>query len=107
MFSVAQKQKIADAVEKVILSFNHPEMPKEHPVFMLHVEGAESWSWADIEPNWTYGKDNHPGINPHNERMDKINSRVKSPDDVYCCPNKIMGPGGPFPWCESCGHVFK
>lgn len=54
MFSRKEKQKIADAVEKVLLEINHPEMPKEKPKFNLHVEGKESWSWADILPNWTY-----------------------------------------------------
>lgn len=52
MFSPEEKQKIARAVEKVLLEINNPEMPKFEPEFKLHVDGAESWSWADIEPNW-------------------------------------------------------
>jgi len=68
MFSVDQKKQIAEAVEKTLLSFNHPEMPTERPSFKLHVDGKESWSWADIEPNWTY-ENREPGINPHNERV--------------------------------------
>jgi len=51
MFSTEEKQKIADVVEMVLLSFNHPEMPKEKPNFKLHVDGKEDWSWADIVPN--------------------------------------------------------
>ena len=51
MFSSEQKQKIAEEVEKVLLSFNHPEMPEEKPNFKLHVDGKKDWSWADIEPN--------------------------------------------------------
>jgi len=51
MFSTEEKQKIAREVEKILLSFNHPEMPKEKPNFKLHVDGKEDWSWADIEPN--------------------------------------------------------
>jgi hypothetical protein len=70
MFSQRQKKEIAEAVERVILSFDHPEMPKERPVFHLHVKGKESWSWADIEPNWTF-EDKSPGVNPFNEMQDK------------------------------------
>lgn len=54
MFSIKEKQKIAEAIEKVLLEINHPEMPKKNPKFNLHVDGEESWSWADIEPNWMY-----------------------------------------------------
>ena len=52
MFEPHQKNLIAGVIEKLLLSLNHPEMPKEKPRFILHVDGAESWSWADIEPNW-------------------------------------------------------
>lgn len=51
MFSTEEKQKIAEVVEEVLLSFNHPEMPQEKPNFKLHVDGKEDWSWADIKPN--------------------------------------------------------
>lgn len=54
MFSKREKQMIAQAVEAVLLSLDHPEMPKERPSFKLHVDGKEAWSWADIEPNWKY-----------------------------------------------------
>ena len=54
MFSMAEKRKIAEAVEKVLLEIGHHEMPTECPKFKLHVDGKESWSWADIEPNWKY-----------------------------------------------------
>lgn len=67
MFSAAQKCQIAAAVEKILLDLNHPEIPKERPSFSLHVNGAESWSFADIVPNWTFNKINTPGINPWNE----------------------------------------
>jgi len=68
MFSMEQKKQIAAAVEKTLLSFNHPEMPTEKPKFHLRVDGKESWSWAEIEPNWTF-ENREPGINPHNERV--------------------------------------
>lgn len=67
MFSLEQKKFIAAEVEKILLSLNHPEMPKINPAFTLHIDGAESWSWADIKPNWTFNEDSKPGINVHNE----------------------------------------
>ena len=57
MFCVAEKKKIAEEIEKLLLNLNHPEMPKEKPTFRLHVDGKESWSWADIEPNWKLKKE--------------------------------------------------
>ena len=66
MFSKQEKQFIAAKVEELLLSLNHPEMPKERPSFCLKVDGIETWSWAEIEPNWTYG-DKEPGVNPWNE----------------------------------------
>ena len=58
MFSTNQKQIIAKEIEKLLLSFNHSEMPKEKPNFKLHVDGAEDWSWADIEPNHKIEEEN-------------------------------------------------
>ena len=58
MFSSKQKQQIAEAVENIILSFNHPEMPVSKPKFKLHIDGKESWSYADIEPNWVFTENN-------------------------------------------------
>jgi hypothetical protein len=67
MFSLKEKQHIAAEVEKLLLSLNHPEMPTERPKFHLHVDGKADWSWADIEPNWTFGEAKQPGVNPWNE----------------------------------------
>lgn len=52
MFSPEEKSYIAAELEKLLLGLGHPEMPKEKVSFKLHVDGAEGWSWADIEPNW-------------------------------------------------------
>jgi hypothetical protein len=68
MFSMQQKKEIAEKIEKILLSYDHPEMPKEKPSFKLHVDGKEDWSWADIEPNWTF-ENKKPGINLHNEHV--------------------------------------
>jgi len=71
MFSKAQKVKIAEEIEKLLLSFDHPEMPKEKPYFELHVHGVDkSWQFADIRPNWEF-ENKEPGMNPWNERMAK------------------------------------
>ena len=71
MFSVRQKQLISDIMEKALLSLKHPEMPKEKPIFALHVNGKELWSFANIEPNWMY-EDGHKliNVNPFNESQD-------------------------------------
>jgi hypothetical protein len=70
MFSKDQKIKIAKVVEEIILSFNHPEMPKEKPDFSLCIKGKESWSYADIVPNWLF-ENEEPGVNPYNEMVAK------------------------------------
>ncbi len=68
MFSKQEKAIIADGIEKILLGLNHPEMPDEKPKFKLHVDGKESWSWADIEPNWTFDETGKPmECNPFNE----------------------------------------
>jgi len=71
MFSVKQKQHIAAVIERTLLELDHPEMPGQKPQFFLKVVGTESWSWADIYPNWTFETDNPPSVNPHNEAQDK------------------------------------
>ena len=72
MFSVEEKQKIAKVIEEALLALNHPEMPKEKPLFALRVAGKEEWSFANIVPNWTFDKDNPPAINPWNEHAREI-----------------------------------
>jgi hypothetical protein len=66
MFSVQQKRDIADAVQKILKATKHPELPSGEIAFKLHVNGAESWSWADIQNN---GAIKSPGVNPWNERQ--------------------------------------
>lgn len=69
MFSVQQKRDIADAVQRILRATDHPELPDGEISFTLHVDGAESWSWADIKNNGSIGS---PGVNPHNELMASI-----------------------------------
>lgn len=67
MFSVEQKREISDAVQKILRSTMHPELPPTGEVsFSLNVAGAESWSYATIVNNGAVGD---PGVNPHNELM--------------------------------------
>ena len=66
MFSVAQKREIADKVQQVLRETNHPELPDGEIQFRLHVDGAEGWSWADIENNKAVPE---PSINPFNEMI--------------------------------------
>ena len=67
MFSVRQKRDIAEAVQNILRDTGHPELPKDEITFMLRVEGAEAWSWANIRNN---GSATNPGVNPHNEAHD-------------------------------------
>lgn len=72
MFSVQQKRDIADAVQKILRETNHPELPAGEIQFELHVDGAESWSWADIRNN---GAITRPAVNPWNEAQDPRNAK--------------------------------
>lgn len=67
MFSIRQKREIADAVQKILRATEHPELPTGEIQFKLHVDGAQSWSWADICNN---GSVKNPDINPWNEKQD-------------------------------------
>jgi hypothetical protein len=66
MFSIDQKRRIADAVQKILRETSHPELPSGEIQFHLHVDGAKPWSWADIRNN---GAVTNPGINPWNEAV--------------------------------------
>ena len=68
MFSVHQKREIASAIQSILQQTNHPELPSGEIQFHLRVEGAESWSWAEIRNN---GAVTIPGINPWNEAQDQ------------------------------------
>jgi hypothetical protein len=71
MFSIQQKREISEAVQKILRDTNHPELPKEGEIsFLLHVDGAASWSWADIRNN---GAVTDPTINANhwNERIEQ------------------------------------
>lgn len=73
MFSVQQKREIADAVQKVLRDTKHPELPDSEIQFILHVWGAEGWSWVDIRNNGAVTDSSINvtdfSINPHNEHQ--------------------------------------
>lgn len=71
MFSVQQKRDISDAVQQILRATSHPELPAADVEisFSLRVEGAEGWSFAQIQNN---GAVENPGTNPHNELMASI-----------------------------------
>lgn len=74
MFSVNQKRQISDAVQKILRDTGHPELPEGEIQFHLHVEGKESWSWADIKNN---GAVANPDVNPWNEMVAKAMGEFK------------------------------
>lgn len=66
MFSLDEKRHIADEIQKILRATGHPELPLEGEItFKIHIDGEESWSWADIQNNAAVL---NPGINPWNER---------------------------------------
>ena len=70
MFSVRQKREIADKIQAILRETQHPELPAGEIRFLLHIWGAESYSWADIQNNAAVDV---PSINPWNERQDNAN----------------------------------
>jgi hypothetical protein len=66
MFSTEQKKQISDAVQKILQDTKHPELPKGEINFLLHVDGEQSWSWADIRNNNAVI---NPVANPWNEKQ--------------------------------------
>jgi len=81
MFSIKEKQAIAAEVETLLLKLEHPEMPEEKPKFILHVFGKENWSFANIEPNWTF-KDKTPHVNRWNEVAREVMDGKSKPTTI-------------------------
>jgi hypothetical protein len=70
MFSITQKRQISEAVQKILRETDHPELPRSGEIsFLLHVDGAESWSWADIRNNGAVSDLELTTANPWNERV--------------------------------------
>ena len=68
MFSVKQKREISEKVQQLLRATDHAELPPGEIHFLLHVDGAAPWSWADIRNNGAVEK---PDVNPWNELQAK------------------------------------
>jgi hypothetical protein len=86
MFSINQKRQIADKVQEILRETNHPELPEGEIQFKLHVSGAESWSWADIQNN---GAIKNPIVNPFNEMQEKYPTELTMVDGKLVKVNNI------------------
>lgn len=51
MFSPKLKQQISEKVQAILQETAHDELPKGEIQFLLHVDGEEDWSWANIRNN--------------------------------------------------------
>ena len=48
MFSPQQKKYISSRVQAILKEIANDELPNGEINFILHVDGAEDWSWANI-----------------------------------------------------------
>ena len=48
MFSPLLKQEISKTIQELLQALDHDELPQGEIRFILHVDGAEEWSWANI-----------------------------------------------------------
>jgi len=55
MFSPKLKSIIADKIQVILQETAHDELPDGEIQFILHVDGAEGWSWANIRNNGSVG----------------------------------------------------
>lgn len=70
---------ISEAVQQILRSTKHPELPAGEIQFRLLVQGAKQWSWANFYNN---GAVTEPVPNEHNEKQDagaEITVRAASP----------------------------
>jgi len=51
MLSPKVKQEIAQKVQEILQSIDDDELPKGEINFILHIDGAAGWSWANIRNN--------------------------------------------------------
>lgn len=51
MFTPEQKRIIAMKVQAILQETGNDELPNGEIKFLLHVDGAEDWSWANIRNN--------------------------------------------------------
>ena len=51
MLSAKVKQEISKKIQIMLQSIDDNELPNGEINFLLHVDGAEDWSWANIRNN--------------------------------------------------------
>ena len=85
MFSVRQKRAIADKVQQILRNTHHQELPDSEILFLLRVEGAQAWSFAEIRNN---GAVVEPGINAWNEMLDRQDA-VRFADRIKALLRKL------------------
>uniref|UniRef100_A0A6M3KWJ2 Uncharacterized protein n=1 Tax=viral metagenome TaxID=1070528 RepID=A0A6M3KWJ2_9ZZZZ len=51
MFSHELKKEISEKVQELLQTISHPELPEGEISFILHIDGKEYWSWANIRNN--------------------------------------------------------
>lgn len=56
MFSSKLKQQISEKVQTILQETAHDELPEGEVQFLLHVDGKEGWSWANIRNNSAKGR---------------------------------------------------
>ena len=66
MFSVHEKQYLATKIEDLIAGLEHPEMDNKNVRFVIHIDGKNIMSYADITDNKT-AVDKGIKLNPWNE----------------------------------------
>ena len=48
MLSVQDKKKISEKIQEILHEIKDSELPEGEIKFLLHVDGKEAWSWANI-----------------------------------------------------------
>lgn len=51
MLSPKNKEMIASKVQEILQSIDDDELPSGEIHFIIHVDGKEGWSWANIRNN--------------------------------------------------------
>ena len=62
MFSRELKERISNEVQQILKATNDDELPDGEIQFLLHIDGAEGWSWANVRNNGSIGKDVPPEL---------------------------------------------
>lgn len=56
------KQEISDFIQEILQEVDDDELPKGEISFILHIDGREGWSWANIRNDYDKHKPVPEGI---------------------------------------------